>query len=284
MKILMLFFLFVGELFFRNDYAQSADKIVFNDAVSSYRKGDYKNAQEKFENVVNQNPQNNRALFNAGNAAFLNGDFEKAKNYFTTYSQNSNTPIDKSRGFYNLGNVHLQEGLKAEANPQTSSSAETNFKNAVSAYKESLKYNPSDEDAKYNLTYAMNKLKQLQQQKQEQNKENQDNKENQQDQQQNDSQNKEEQNKDQQDNKDKNKDEQDDKNKEANKDKENQENPSKNEDNQEGNQEQNKQASPTKEKAKKELDALNNEEKKVLQRVAGTKSSKTSSSSNTKDW
>jgi Ca-activated chloride channel family protein len=284
MKILIMFLLFVGGFLFTPIVAQSVDKIVFNDAVSSYRKGDYKNAQEKFENVVAQNPQNNRALFNAGNAAFLNGDFEKAKNYFTTYSQNSTTPIDKSRGFYNLGNVYLQEGLKAEANPQTSSSAESNFKNAVSAYKESLKYNPSDGDAKYNLTYAMNKLKQLQQQKQEQNKENQENKENQKDQQQNDSQNKDQQNKDQQDNKDQNKDQQDDKNKEANNDKEKQEEPSKNEDNKEGNQEQNKEASPTKEKAEKELDALNNEERKVLQRVAGTKSSKSSSSSNTKDW
>lgn len=99
----------------------------------------------------------------------------------------SQTENEKSKVYHNIGNALL----KSEK-----------LKEGVEAYKNALKLNPDDLETKYNLSYALNKMKQ-QQQQQDQNKDNKDqnkdkNKDQQQQQDQNKDQNKDQQNKDQQ--------------------------------------------------------------------------------------
>ena len=127
--------------------------------------------------------------------------------------------------------------------------------NAVENYKNSLRNNPKDEDARYNLSYAM---KLLQQNKEQQNK----------DQQNKDQQNKDQQNKDQQ-----NKDQQ-------NKDQQNKD--QQNKDQQKKDQQQEKQAQ-SKQQALKNLDAINGDEEKILMKVNRNKGDK-KKKSKTKDW
>ncbi len=273
-------------------WSQTKDKVLFNEGVENYRKGQYQTAQQNFEAVAQQNPQNTRALYNAGNASFLNGDFEKAKTYFGSYVQAAAAPSDKARGYYNMGNVHLQEAMAAEGNPQTSGQTQSQYKNAINAYKQSLKYNPNDADAKYNLTYAMNKLQQNQK------NENKDQQNNQQDKQEN------QENKDNQQNQD-NKQDQENKNNQNNQGKQDEK-----KDDQKGNQnkpndqkgdnkdkeqngsegdkkdpkQQDKDAQAAKAQAIKDLDAINNDEKKILQKVNGSKATKSTESTLEKDW
>jgi len=97
---------------------------------------------------------------------------------------------------------------------------------AVESYKQSLRQNPGDMDAKYNLEYARRLLKQQQQQQQDQDQQQKDQNKDQKDQQ--DQKNQQDQ---QDQNKDQNKDQQDqknqqDQNKDQNKDQQNQQNPS----------------------------------------------------------
>jgi Ca-activated chloride channel family protein len=269
-------------------WGQTKDKILFNEGVENYRKGQYQTAQQNFEAVAQQNPQNTRALYNAGNASFLNGDFEKAKTYFGNYVQAASAPSDKARGFYNMGNVHLQEAMAAEGNPQTSGQAQSQYKNAINAYKQSLKYNPSDADAKYNLTYAMNKLQQNQKNEnkdQQENKENQENK----DQQQNQDNKQDQENKNNQNNQGKQDEKKDDQKGNQNKpDDQKGENKDKEQNGSDGDKkdpkQQEKDAQAAKAQAIKDLDAINNDEKKILQKVSGSKASKSTESTLEKDW
>jgi hypothetical protein len=256
-------------------WGQTTDKIVFNEGVKSYREGNYAAAQERFEAVAGQNPQNTRALFNAGNSAFLGGDYEKAKQYFSQYAVTSSSAYDRAKGFYNLGNVQLQEALQAETNPQTQSQVQNHLKQAIASYKESLKHNPTDEDAKYNLTYAMKKLQQNQQNEQNQP----DNKD-----QKNDN-NKED--KDQQGEQDKG--EQDKQNDPSDQKGDDQKEDKKGEDDKsdagnDNKKETQKPGQMTREQALKDLDAVNNDERKVLQKVTGTKATKSQDAKLIKDW
>jgi len=269
-------------------WGQTKDKVLFNEGVENYRKGQYQTAQQNFEAVAQQNPQNTRALYNAGNASFLNGDFEKAKTYFGNYVQAASAPSDKARGFYNMGNVHLQEAMAAEGNPQTSGQAQSQYKNAINAYKQSLKYNPNDADAKYNLTYAMNKLQQNQKNEnkdQQENKENQENK----DQQQNQDNKQDQENKNNQNNQGKQDEKKDgQKGNQSKPDDQKGENKDKEQNGSDGDKkdpkQQEKDAQAAKAQAIKDLDAINNDEKKILQKVSGSKATKSTESTLEKDW
>jgi tetratricopeptide (TPR) repeat protein len=124
----------------------------------------------------------------------------------------------RSKAFHNLGNTYLQN---------------KDYQKAVEAYKQSLKANPTDIDTKYNLSYALQMLKQ-QQQQQKNNKNNKNDKDKKEDKK--DENQKSQQNNDNQQNKDKK-------------------------------QQEQKQKQLKKEEAERMLEALKNDEKKTLDKV-----------------
>jgi len=105
--------------------------------------------------------------YNLGNAHFKSGALDKAaESYFK--SLNNASPELKAKAMHNIGNALLQSG-KAE--------------DAVKAYINSLKLNPGDMETKQNLEYALRQMQQQQNQKDKQDKQQQKDKQNQQDQQ-----------------------------------------------------------------------------------------------------
>ncbi|HBL77624.1 MAG: hypothetical protein A2W90_03075 [Bacteroidetes bacterium GWF2_42_66] len=124
---------------------------------------------------------------------------------------------------------------------------------SIEAYKDALRKNPDDLETKYNLLYAMNMKKKQQEQQKNKDKENKD------------------QNKDQNQNKDdQNKDKQD-QNKDQNKDKQNQ-------------QQQPQQSKISKENAERLLQALQNNEKDIQEKVKKVQAEKAQSRKTEKDW
>ena len=151
--------------------------------------------------------------------------------------------------------------------------------NAVDNYKKSLRNNPTDEDARYNLSYAMKLLQQSQNQDQ-QNKDQQNKDQQNKDQQNKDQQNKDQQNKDQQ-----NKDQQN-KRKQQNKDQQNKDQQNKDQqkkEQQNKEQQQKQKQAQSKQQALKNLDAINGDEEKILMKVNRNKGDK-KKKSKTKDW
>ena len=176
------------------------------------------------------------------------------------------------------------------------------YEEAVQFYKEALRNNPTDEQTRYNLAIAKEKLKKQQQenknnQNNQNNQQNKDNKDNKDNQNKDNKDNKDNQNKDNKDNKDNqnkdNKDNKDNQNKDNkdNKDNKNQGSPER--DKQENNNQDNRESNTPEEGERKELsaeqmnrilNAINNEEKKTQEKLNANKVKGKAKKSNTKDW
>ena len=118
----------------------------------AYKSGDFEKAEEAYRESLNKDAQSFEGSFNLGNALYQKEDYEGAARQFALLEQNGE--VDKTqmaRVFHNRGNSFLKQ---------------QKYKESVEAFKQSLRYNPKDEDTRYNLVYAMKKLKEQQQQQQ----------------------------------------------------------------------------------------------------------------------
>lgn len=138
-------------------FSQTKEKILLNEGVAAYQKGEYEIALNKFEEAIAANIEYAKAYYNAANAAYRLGDFKKANSYYDSYVSLLESNNQKAKALYNLGNTYLKEYVKNEKNPEAKDNIE-NLKKSISAYRNSLRYNPDDEDTRYNLSYAMSKL------------------------------------------------------------------------------------------------------------------------------
>ena len=237
-------------------YGQDIEsKLTMKKGNNAYLSGDYIQSNKLYNESLKMDTSNAKAAFNNGNSSFMGGDFEASRSNYAQFIESNNSKEEKSKAYYNIGNSYLTEYAKSMQDNNGQSPNTSLLSNAVENFKNSLRNNPKDEDARYNLSYAM---KLLQQNKDQQNK----------DQQNKDQQNKDQQNKDQQ-----NKDQQ-------NKDQQNKE--QQNKDQQKKDQQQEKQAQ-SKQQALKNLDAINGDEEKILMKVNRNKGDK-KKKSKTKDW
>jgi Ca-activated chloride channel homolog len=215
-----------------------------NDGVKQYREKKFADAEINFRKGLDKAPDNFTTNFNLGDAYYKQQKYDDAlKTYQVALSQ-AKTKGEKAKVYHNIGNALLKS---------------KQIKESIEAYQNSLKINPNDEDTKYNLSYALNMLKnQKNQQKQNQDK------------------NKQDKNQDKKNNQDQNK-KQDQKKKDQ-QNKQNQQNPDNQKQNQMAKQDATKQNQQQKNKiSKKEaeriLQALMNNEKdlqKKLRRQKGT--------------
>ncbi len=106
-------------------------------------KGNYEEALKAYSNQLVDAPNSSVLHFNAGAAAYQSGDAVRADTEFQKAAQSAMKPL-QAAAHYNRGNALYRQSKWAEA---------------VEAYKESLRANPQDEDAKYNLGVAMRTLK-----------------------------------------------------------------------------------------------------------------------------
>jgi len=149
-----------------------------------------------------------------------------------------------------------EEKARALHNMGNSELMNNKIDESIESYKKALRQNPSDLDTKYNLAYAqlLKKKQEEEQKKQDQNKD------------QNKDQDKQDQNKDQ------NKDQQDKQNKDQNKDQQNQQ------------QQQQQQNKISKENAEQLLQVLQNDEKKIQDKVKKQQAAAAKRSRTEKEW
>jgi len=204
-----------------------------------YRAQQYKEAEANYRKSVDSKGLDTAGNFNLGDALYKQKKFADASDQFNKLaaSPNKNKALTAA-AYHNMGNS-LLENKKLEE--------------SIEAYKKALLNNPKDDETRYNLAYAQEKLKKQQQQ----NKQNQNNK----------NQDKNQQNKGNKN--DKNKDNKD-------KDKQNQ-----NQDKKDQQQQQPNQIS--KDDAERMLDALNNQEKQTQDKLKNKKFQGTKKNI-TKDW
>lgn len=155
---------------------------LINEGVELYKNNKYADAEVNFKKGLEKDNNMFQGHFNLGDAYYKQGRYDEAIQSFQNSLSFTDDKYNQSKVFHNIGNSLL----KAQKYPES-----------IGAYKNALKLNPDDLETKYNLSYALNMMKQNQNQQQKQNQDKQDkDKDQQQDQQKNQNQNKDDQNKD----------------------------------------------------------------------------------------
>jgi len=141
-------------------------------ALKDYGSRKFERALHQYEDLLAKAPNDARLNFNAGDAAFESGFYDKALKHFNSSLATEDLQLQE-RSFYNLGNAHYRIGEEEKEAPQK----QANWEQAVTSYESALKLNPNDLDAKHNLEVVRKKLEELKQQQQQQNKDNKQNQE-----------------------------------------------------------------------------------------------------------
>lgn len=100
-------------------------------------------AEKSYRKALSLSPEKPEALYNLGNAHFLDKQYDEASQRFFQTQKFATTKEAKHLAFHNMGNVYMQK---------------KEYKKAVEAYKNGLRNNPADEETRYNYALAKNLL------------------------------------------------------------------------------------------------------------------------------
>ncbi|MFP4059079.1 MAG: tetratricopeptide repeat protein [Bacteroidales bacterium] len=187
-----------------------------------------------------------KSSYNLGNAIYKQENYEQAVKEYQDLASRDLSPEEKAKIYHNLGNSFLQANK---------------IKESIEAYKEALRHNPNDMETKYNLAFAQRQQNQQQQNQQQQDQQ-QEQQEQEQDQQQQDQQQQDQQQQDQQ---------QQDQQQQQQQQKQDQ-----------GEEREGEEYKISEEDAERLLQAIENEEKKLLEEIQKAKIKKPVKSG--KDW
>jgi tetratricopeptide (TPR) repeat protein len=229
-----------------------ADKQVLRKGNDLYKEKKFADAEAKYKKALMQNQYYKTAYYNLSNSMYSQDKFKESLPGYELVVKTTDDKEFKAQSFHNIGNVLMKAKQYAKA---------------ISAYKNSLRLNPKDDETRYNLALAQDLLEKQQNQENKDNKDDKDNKDNK------------DKNKDNKDQNNENKKEKGDDNKdqdqdkgEDNKDKEDQDKGGDNE------QENKQQPKPepnklTQQQIQQLLEAMNNEENKTQKKVNAKKAS-----------
>lgn len=124
-------------------FAQQPKKEV-REGNKLYKEEKYKEAAAHYQKAVQKQPGYIPGLFNLGNTQYKQQQFEASRKIYEGTAKTATEKNEQAAAHYNIGNTYLEE---------------KKYKEAVEAYKNALRKNPQDEQAKYNLSYALEMLK-----------------------------------------------------------------------------------------------------------------------------
>jgi Ca-activated chloride channel family protein len=166
--------------------------------MDAYRDGKFNDAYSQFQQTLKSHPQSraeDELQFDSGAAAYKSEEYGKALELFSQALLSSDNGL-QSKSHYNLGNTLYQRGETQKSDDKKLS----DWTNALDHYRQTLKIEPQNKEAKDNYDYVKKKIDDLKnkkqqqpppspspspQQKDKQQKQNQQNQQSQQDQQQN---------------------------------------------------------------------------------------------------
>ena len=129
------------------------DRDYIRERNRNFRSGKFAEAEVSYRKSIEKNPRNPQAAYNLGNALFAQKKDSAAVVAYESGVQLETSAIRKSMGYHNMGVVCQSHKM---------------FSEAIEAYKNALRLNPKDDEARYNLEICKK------QQKNQQNKQNQD--------------------------------------------------------------------------------------------------------------
>lgn len=123
--------------------SQETEKII-QTGNDFYKQQQYDKAAAEYKNAIAIEPANSKAKFNLANTIVKQGKPDEAIRSFTEITGNTKETELKAKGFYNKGAVLSQQKKLEES---------------IDAYKNALRQNPDDKEARENLQKALLELK-----------------------------------------------------------------------------------------------------------------------------
>lgn len=140
MKNLILYSLFLFSVVI---FAQDKDKNLPK-GNEEFEAKNFTDAEAEYRISESKSPRNGISSYNLGNAIYKQNQISEAKYAYIKAIENAKSRTQKHQAFYNLGNVYMKE---------------KDYSKAVEAYKNALRNNPEDEETRYNYALAKKMLK-----------------------------------------------------------------------------------------------------------------------------
>ena len=122
------------------------ERSLVRKGTRQYNKGNYEQAIGRYEQALQAVAGQFEATYDLGNALYKAERFDRAEQTMQQAAADSlRTDDERAEAFYNLGNAQFKQ---------------QKYKEALESYKQSLRLNPSDMEAKYNYAYTKRLLDQ----------------------------------------------------------------------------------------------------------------------------
>lgn len=137
---------------FMSSYAQSGviDNHIY-EGNENWKASQFQSAESEYRKAIALDGNNTKAYYNLGNTHYRDSAYDEATQRYIQTQKLAGNRNERHAAFHNLGNVMMQK--KA-------------YEKAVEAYKNALRNNPADEQTRYNYALAKKMLEQEQQQQQ----------------------------------------------------------------------------------------------------------------------
>ncbi|MCI9844306.1 tetratricopeptide repeat protein [Flavobacterium pectinovorum] len=140
MKNLLLYILLTFSLAIT---AQEKDKTL-PEANEEYKQNKLVDAEANYRISQSKFPNKAAASYNLGNTIYKQNQASEAKSAYAKAIKYAKTRAEKHKAYHNLGNVFMKE---------------KDYSQAVEAYKNALRNDPADDESRYNYALAKQKLK-----------------------------------------------------------------------------------------------------------------------------
>ena len=151
----LIFALLVSAFGFSQDFekqrqkAERKAKDLVYEANSLIEKDDFVAAEMEYRKAISEQEKNVAGAYNLAHSYYKKGNFGEALYRNQEAANNATTKEEKHQAFHNIGNILMQN---------------KKCKEAVEAFKNALRNNPTDEETRYNFALAQDCAKQQQDQ------------------------------------------------------------------------------------------------------------------------
>ncbi|WP_037318075.1 tetratricopeptide repeat protein [Salegentibacter sp. Hel_I_6] len=119
------------------------------EADAALGENDFPKAEAAYRKAIAKDPENSDARYNMGNMYYTRDNAPQATQRYKQAAEIAETKIAKHKANHNLGNAYMNQ---------------KRYQEAVEAYKDALRNNPTDDETRYNLALAKKMLEQEQEQ------------------------------------------------------------------------------------------------------------------------
>ena len=123
---------------------KNASRTLIRKGNSNYQNNNFEKAELNYRKALVVHPKSRTANFNLANTLYSQQKFQESIDYYEKCVDKSDDKLSRARTYHNLGNALFKANQVTEA---------------IRAYENALKLNPSDMDTKYNLALAKKQQK-----------------------------------------------------------------------------------------------------------------------------